>query len=179
MNLWQWDDAYLLAIFYPTNAPNQVLHTETNQIYARLAPNDLPEPAIEKHFKFLDLPNDASLTPRSNNEFFKFFNMPYPAPNFGSVGDGEPWHRQNLVNADLTNEISAAESPADLSIPGSIPLHGIVKIKPNSWCHKNFFHTEIDLAGDDGLKLKGEYTSYDYRKFEPGTFMLCLFWNGT
>lgn len=84
-----------------------------------------------------------------------------------------------MVNADLTNEISAAESPSNLHIPGAIPLHGTIKIKPGSWRHRNFFHTKVDLTGDDGLKLEGEYTTYDYRKFEPGTLLLMLFWNGT
>jgi hypothetical protein len=178
-NLWQWEDAYLLAIFYPTNVPNHALHTETNWIYARLVPNDLPEPTLEKHFKYLDLPNDAILTPGANNEFLKFFNMPYRAANMSSVEDNGPRYRQTFVNIDLTNEISAAESPTNLSIPGSIPLHGSVSIKPKSWFHRGFFHTDFDLTGDNGLKLEAKYTTYDYRRFEPGTFLLCLFWNGT
>lgn len=171
------DGAYLLAIFYPTNSPNRTLQTKTgsHQVYAWLVPNDLPDNG--QLFTYLNLPNDASLTPRPNNEFFNFFNLPYSAPHMVGVGDW--WYRFHMVNADLTNEISTTESPTDLSIPGSIPLHGTVKIKPGSWCHKNFFHADIDLTGKDGLKLEGDYTSYDYRKFEPGTLILCLFWNGT
>jgi hypothetical protein len=80
MNLWQWEDTYLFAIFYPTNAQRQMLHTKTGsyQIYAWLMPNDLPEPPLEKHFKYLNLLNDAILT---------------PAPNFVEVEKPwEPWN---------------------------------------------------------------------------------------
>ena len=175
---WGEDGAYLLAIFYPTNVPYHALRTETgsHQVYAWFVPNDLPD--YDQLFTYLNLPDDARLSPRPNNEFLNFMNLPYRAPNMVSVED-DFWYRSRMVNADLTNEISEADSPTNLSIPGSIPLHGTIKIKPSSWYHKNFFHTDIELTGDDGLKLEGEYISYDYRRFEPGTLILCLFWNGT
>lgn len=173
---WGDDDAYLLAIFFPTNAPHRTLKTETgsHQVYAYLLPNYLPD--RDQLFTYLKLPNDAGLTPGS--ELLSFMNWPYRAPNLVSVND-DFWYRSRMVNANLTNEICAAESPANLSIPGAIPLHGTIKVKPGSWVHRNFFHTDINLTGDDGLKLQGEYTTFDYRRFEPGNFLLCMFWNGT
>ncbi len=173
---WGTDDAYLLAIFYPTNVPYHALKAEagSHQVYAWFLPNDFPDRG--QLFTYLNLPNDASLTPRPNNGFFNFFNLPYPAPHMVGVGDW--WYRFQMVNADLTNEISAAESPTSLSIPGSMPLHGTVTIKPGSWYHKNFFHADIDLTGIDSLKLEGEYTSYDYRRFEPEALLAYLFWHG-
>lgn len=172
---WGDDDAYLLAIFYPTNAPYHTLKTKagSHQVYAYFVPNYLPD--RDQLFTYLNLPNDANLTPEPVNEFFKFLNLP---PNMVDVG-GDWWYRWAQVNADLTNEISATESPANLSIPGSIPLHGTIKVKPDSWRHRNFFHTDIDLASDDGLNLKGKYMTYDYTRFEPWTFVVCAFWNGT
>lgn len=146
------DNAYLLALLYPTAHPRRTLKTEagSDQVYASLVPNDLAGyPGL---FTYLNLPEDPRLT---------------PTPRMVAVGD---WWYRHQVNANLTNEISAAASPADLSIPGSIPLHGAVTIKQKSWFHKNFFHTEINLTGDDGLKLNGEYTTCDYRRFEPVNF---------
>ena len=77
----------------------------------------------------------------------------------------------------LQDAIRSTESPGNLSIPNSEQLHGQVEIKYADWRHKNHFHLGINLAGEDGATLKGEFDSYDETKFDPnqlwmGPFMI-------
>jgi hypothetical protein len=66
----------------------------------------------------------------------------------------------------LQNEIASAETLANLSISNSEQLHGYVEIQEADWRHENLFHIGVDLAGDDGAALKGEFNSYNKTKFD-------------
>jgi hypothetical protein len=156
-NSYQMDDAYELALFYPTNLPRHLLRTQTgsNYVYACLVRNELMDPA--KHFTDLGLPD--TITREPNPALGQTGNLP--------VWNLLPWWAQDFTDLDLPRGISSFDSPTDLDIPGSESLHGQVEIKQGSWLHRNYFYAGMDLADNNGLALNGDYKSYDKMKFEP------------
>jgi hypothetical protein len=163
-NSYQMDNAYELALFYPTNLPNHLLRTQTgsNDVYACLVRNELTDPV--KHFADLGLPD--TITRETNPALGQAIHLP--------IWNLLPWWAQDFTDLDLPRGISSFDSPANLDIPGSEPLHGRIEIKRGSWLHRNYFYAGMDLADNNGLALNGDYKSYDKMKFAPIYILLGL-----
>lgn len=139
------------ALFYPPIARHHSLQAQTgsNGVYAWLVPT---VPDLGDNFTYLGIPSCIE-----GMEVVTDFT-----------------HIPPMYNLDLEKEITSNGLPADLQIPGSIPLNGQVEIKQGSWIHRNYFYTKVDLASTNGLVLKCKYSSYDKLQFDPDSGVLWI-----
>jgi len=82
-----------------------------------------------------------------------------------------------LVRTQLECEtLWSVKTPAVMPFPNSEPLHGTIEIAQYDWRQNNRFHFAWDLAGDDGVALKGEINNHTKDKFDAKQLWLdpCL-----
>jgi hypothetical protein len=58
------------------------------------------------------------------------------------------------------------KTPAAMPFPNTEPLHGKIEIAQYDWRHNNRFHFAWDLAGADGVAIKGEMNNHTKDKFD-------------
>lgn len=139
------------ALFYPPISRHHSLLAQTgsNGIYAWLVPT---VPDLGDNFTYLGIPSCIE----------------------GMEAVTDFTHIPPMFNLDLQKEISSNGSPADLQIPGAIPLNGQVEVKQGNWIRRNYFYTKVDLTSTNGLVLKCDYSSYDKLHFEPDYAVLWI-----
>jgi hypothetical protein len=62
--------------------------------------------------------------------------------------------------------LRSIKSASELPFPKSEPLRGKIEAGEFDWRHKNRHYLAIDLTGDNGFAIKGEFDSWDKTKFD-------------
>ncbi len=100
----------------------------------------------------------------------------YPTNNLNQISQLQTDSQQAyawLVRTQLDCQtLLSVKTPAALPFPNSEALHGKIEVGKYDWRHKNLFHIGVDLAGDDGTVLKGEFNYYDKTKFDPKQLLI-------
>ena len=99
-----------------------------------------------------------------------WFLLYYPTNNLNQTLELQTESQQIyawLVRTQLDDQkFWSVYSPSVPPFPNSEQLHGNVAISQYDWRHKNLFHISMDVIGDDGAVIKGEFISYTKTKFD-------------